>query len=254
MKIALCQLDTTSLGVEEALLGAERLLAQVDADIYILPEMFATGYSVVASEVAEPSGGTIQTWLRCQSQQRGAAVVATVAVEERGSYFNRLFFATPSGDMFSYDKRHLFTFAGEDRHFSAGRERIVVDYGGFRVLPLVCYDLRFPAWSYLPNQVDLIIYSASWADSRMGAWDALLPARAIENQAFVVGVNRVGHDKDGTYFSGHTACYDFMGRKVAEVPSGQQGVVVVEVAMEAVSRFRDKFRAWQDADRIEIFD
>lgn len=254
MKIALCQMDIAWGQVEQNLRHAQELLEGVEADMAILPEMFATGYCVEAERVAEPAGsGRVQAWLRWYAAQSGMALVATVAVAERkGEFFNRLFVALPSGEMFAYDKRHLFSFAGEHNHFSAGKERIIVEYKGMRILPLVCYDLRFPAWSYMPAQADLIIYTASWAASRSGAWNTLLPARAIENQAYVVGVNRVGEDNDGTHFAGHSACYDFMGRKIASVADDTEGVAIVELSKEAIEGFTQKFRAWADADRIEI--
>lgn len=251
MRLALLQFDTIWLRREENYATIERLLEGVECDLVVLPEMFATGYSIEASLVAEPTEGPTLKWMQKLSAERRCAIIGTVAITERGNYHNRMYVALPDGDVFHYDKRHLFTFAGEERSFTAGKERVIVEWQGVRILPLVCYDLRFPAWSYLPGEVDLIVYSASWAASRTGAWDTLLPARAVENQAWVVGVNRVGTDKDATPYCGHSAAYDFMGRKMADC--GQEECVrIVDIEPSKIAAFREKFRAWQDADKIVI--
>ena len=251
MKVALVQFDTKSGARQDNLEACERLLAGVECDLVVLPEMFATGYQTNAEAIAEEQRGATLGWMRAFAHSKDCAVVGSVAVKERGEYYNRMYLCLPDGDTFHYDKRHLFTFAGEDKSFSAGKERIIVEWRGVRILPLVCYDLRFPAWSYLPASVDLILYSASWAASRIGAWDTLLPARAVENQAWVVGVNRVGTDGEGTLYNGHSAAYDYLGRKVAECGC-EERVEVVDIDTSKIASFRDKFRAWQDADQIVI--
>lgn len=251
MKVALVQFDTKSGSREDNLGTCERLLANVECDLAVLPEMFATGYQTNAEAVAEPVGGDSFVWMQRVARQKGCAIVGTIATKERGEYFNRMYICLPDGSNFHYDKRHLFTFAGEDKTFSAGKERIIVEWLGVRILPLVCYDLRFPAWSYLPAEVDLILYSASWAASRISAWDTLIPARAVENQAWVVGVNRVGTDGEGTPYNGHSVAYDYLGRKVADCGCDER-VEVVDIDPAKIAAFRDKFRAWQDADKIVI--
>lgn len=251
MKVALVQFDTKSGAREENLRTCEQLLAGVECDLALLPEMFATGYQTNAEAIAEEQGGATLGWMQALAKAKDCAVAGSVAVVEKGEYYNRMYLCLPDGSTFHYDKRHLFTFAGEDKSFSAGKERIIVEWRGVRILPLVCYDLRFPAWSYLPREVDLILYSASWAASRIGAWDTLLPARAVENQAWAIGVNRVGTDDEDTLYNGHSAAYDYLGRKVADCGS-ERGVEVVDVDPERLAAFRDKFRAWQDADKIVI--
>ncbi len=251
MKVALVQLDTRPNDIEANLRSIEHLTADVECDLVVLPEMFATGYNIEAEAVAEPSDGATLEWMKGFARERGCAVTGTIATKERGDFFNPFYFCLPDGSHFHYDKRHLFTFAGEDRHFSAGKERVIIEWCGVRILPLVCYDLRFPAWSYLAGSVDVILYSASWAASRISAWDTLLPARAVENQAWVVGVNRVGTDQAGTSFCGHSVAYDFMGRKAADCGE-RECVKVVEIERGDIDTFRDKFRAWQDADQIVI--
>lgn len=251
MKVALFQTETVPFDRQNNLARAERFIMSVEADLVVLPEMFATGYCADAAAVAEPADGATVRWLKDTAVRSGRAVMGTVAVKERGRCYNRMYFAMPDGNLFAYDKRHLFGFGGEDKEFSAGDERIIVGYMGCRILPLVCYDLRFPAWSYMPAEADLIVYSASWAASRIEAWDILLPARAVENQAYVIGVNRVGNDSDGTLFNGHSAAYDFMGRKIADCGE-VQGSAVVAVSPNEAAAFREKFRAWQDSDKIRF--
>ena len=251
MKVALLQPKTIDLSPEQNRLSIERLMEGVECDLVLLPEMFSTGYKIDSESIAEPTEGPTLAWMKSLAQRHNCAVVGSVAVEQRGKFFNRLYFCLPSGEEYHYDKHHLFTFAGEERTFSAGKERIIVEWRGVRILPLVCYDLRFPVWSYLPGKVDLILYSASWAASRIGAWDALLPARAVENQAWVVGVNRVGEDSDHTPYNGHSAAYDHLGRNVIDCGE-DECVRVVEIEPEKIATFRERFRAWQDADQFVI--
>lgn len=251
MRVALLQFDTVWLRPEINFYTIERLLQGIECDLVVLPEMFPTSYSIEADKVAERADGPTLEWMKNLAQERQFALLGTVAVKERGEHYNRMYMVLPDGTVCHYDKRHLFTFAGEEQSFSPGKERIIVEWQGVRILPLVCYDLRFPAWSYLPGQVDLIIYSASWAASRTSAWETLLPARAVENQAWVVGVNRVGIDKDGTPYTGHSAAYDYLGRKVSDCGE-RECVEIVEIEPAKISAFREKFRAWQDADKIEI--
>lgn len=251
MKVALLQFDTKANAKEENFRTVERLLDGVECDLVALPEMFSTGYDTNAEAIAEEPNGATLLFMRQLARQRDCAVVGSVATKERGRLYNRMYVCLPNGDSFHYDKRHLFTFAGEDETFSAGKERIIVEWRGVRILPLVCYDLRFPAWSYLPSKVDLVLYAAAWAEGRIGAWDRLLPARAVENQAWAIGVNRVGTDPKGTRYNGHSSAYNFFGEMVATC--GQvEGVEVVEIVPHELDAFRNKFRAWQDADNIEI--
>ena len=251
MRIALIQFDTIARNREANIATIERLLDGVECDLAILPEMFATGYDVEAEAIAEASDGATFRWMDSYARNHSCAIVGTVAVRERGTYYNRMYVCLPDGTSCHYDKRHLFTFAGEHHSFSAGRERVVVEWQGLRILPLVCYDLRFPVWSYLPGEVDLIIYSASWPASRIGAWDTLLPARAIENQAWVAGVNRVGTDHKGAPYCGHSTLYDFLGHRIADCGESE-GVTIVEIEPSKAATFREKFRAWQDADQFTI--
>lgn len=252
MKIALCQTDVVWKSPHDNIARLEELFDSFEGvDLALLPEMFATGYAVASGSVAEPAGGDISRWMVRMAERYDMAIVGSVATVESGKYYNRMYVALPDGQLLAYDKRHLFTFAGEQNHFSAGKERIVVEWRGAKILPLVCYDLRFPLWSYLPGEVDLILYCASWAASRVRAWDTLLPARAVENSAYVVGVNRVGADGDGTLFNGHSSAWDYRGVQLAT--AGEcEGVAFAELNIERLHNYRQRFPAWADADKFTL--
>lgn len=251
MKVALVQMDIIWGDIDSNLAHAESFISSVGADLFVLPENFPTGFMVNPDGFAESMDGRVVKWFVRIAKKYNTAVVGSAMIEDNGEFFNRLLFAKPDGEIETYDKRHLFTLAGEDKVFSAGQERIIVDYKGFRIMPLICYDLRFPMWSRGVNEYDLIIYIASWDIKRIGAWDKLLPARAIENQAYCVGVNRVGVYERERY-NGHSVAYDYYGSKIAEVPEDSEGVVVVELDRGELDRFRAKFPVWKDADKYKI--
>ena len=192
LRIALCQTDIAWEQPARNLARLEPLVAGADADVVVLPELFATGFTLDPAPVAEAPGGEVVTALRRWAVQYGKAVAGSVAVAEGGRFFNRMYFVTPDGGCARYDKRHLFAPGGESRNYTPGSDRVVVGYRGFRFLLLVCYDLRFPVWSRCRGDYDAILYCASWPAARREAWRTLLHARAVENQCYVAGVNRVG--------------------------------------------------------------
>ena len=171
-------------------------------DLVVLPEMFTTGFTMEPGPVAEPMGGPSMRWMQARAAALGAVVTGSLVIEEGGFYYNRLIWMRSDGTHAAYDKRHLFAMAGEGDRYVAGRERLIVDYKGWRICPLVCYDLRFPVWARNTDAYDLLIYTANWPSKRRAQWRTLLNARAIENQAYVVGVNRVGTDNNGYHYSG----------------------------------------------------
>jgi len=162
--------------------------------VVFLPEMFATGFSMNVSELAEPMNGETVNWMKKRCSEHQLALCGSLIIQENGNFYNRMLFVEPSGKTSFYDKRHLFTMGNEESHFQAGTERLIVDYKGWRICPLICYDLRFPVWARNRNEYDLLVYSANWPQARTEVWNTLLKARAIENQCYVVGVNRVGAD------------------------------------------------------------
>ena len=248
MKVAICQYDMSWEDAASNLRTVERLVERADADLVVLPEMFSTGFKLHASVVAEPMSGPTIAAMREWSRRYGKAIVGSVViVDDEGRFRNRQFFVKPSGEMTWYD---LFRPGGEGRDYTAGTERVVVEYGGVRFLLQVCYDLRFPVWSRNRGDYDAIIYSASWAADRREAWRLLLRARAVENQAFVLGVNRVGDDPSAHY-AGDSAIVDFRGRTLCEA-GDEEALLVCELDLQAMNRFRDAFPALQDADDFEI--
>lgn len=219
------------------------------ADIYILPEMFTTGFCIEPEASAEEAEGPAFHWMKAKAAETGAAIAGSVAVCSAGKFYNRFYFVRPDGSYASYDKKHLFTFGGEHRHFTAGDERVVVEFAGVRILLQICYDLRFPIWSRNHGDYDMIFYVASWPASRVEAWRTLLKARAIENQCYVVGVNRVGNDPDNEYCGG-TMVIDPYGKIIASCEDGLESAADAEIDIDALEAFRARFPVLDDADRI----
>ncbi len=252
MKITLLQRDicwgNSALNIQRA---DEAIAALPYADIYILPEMFSTGFCASPEGVAESVDGEVLRWMKRTAAAKDSAVAGSVAVVDDGCYYNRFYFVYPDGHVEQYDKRHLFTYGGEHERFTAGGKRVVVCFRGVRILLQVCYDLRFPVWSRNCKDYDMILYVASWPASRGRVWDALLVARAIENQCYVAGVNRVGTDPSCEY-SGGSVVIDPYGRTVAACRDGVEDAVSADVDMAALETFRQKFPVLNDGDLFEM--
>jgi predicted amidohydrolase len=221
-------------------------------DVLILPEMFNTGFSMEAEKLAETMDGTAVEWLSRAAAEKSCAVTASLIIRENGRYYNRLVWMRPDGSFDTYDKRHLFRMAGEHRRFSSGDKRIIVELKGWRIRPLICYDLRFPVWSRSRGDTDVLIYTANWPQPRRGAWKILLPARAVENQCYVIGVNRVGKDGNGLIFSGDSGAYDAKGETICTSPPSKANIDTVVFSRDELDRFRRKFQVGLDADRFEV--
>lgn len=187
-----------------------RLLTE-PTDLIVLPEMFTTGFTMQPHIFAEPLDGPTLNWMAARAAETGAAITGTFVVVENGLFYNRLVWMLPRGDFHCYDKRHLFSLAGEHLHYSPGTKQLLVSWKGWTIMPLICYDLRFPVWSRNNSSYDLLLYLANWPERRSMAWNALLQARAIENQVYTIGVNRVGVDGNGVNHIGDTSLYDFQG-------------------------------------------
>jgi predicted amidohydrolase len=222
-------------------------------DLVVLPETFTTGFSMEVERLGEAEDGESSAWLCALAARLDAAVTGSVITAAGGRYYNRLLWAEPSGQLRTYDKRHLFRMGGEHRHFSPGSGAWSASWRGFQVCPLVCYDLRFPVFSRrrAALEYDLLIYVANWPAARAYAWRTLLRARAIENQAYVVGVNRVGADGNGVPHAGDSAAVDFLGGTLADL-GGEAGVVTVALDAAALRAFREKFPAHLDADAFTL--
>ena len=244
LKVALCQFDMVWEDTAANLRTAGRMVAEADADLVILPEMFATGFETDPGRVAQPMSGEIVQEMTRWGRTMGKAVAGSLIVEEEGRYYNRLLFIKPSGERVQSDKRHLFSIGGEGANFCPGRERVVVEYGGIRFLLQVCYDLRFPVWSRCRNDYDAIIYVASWPAGRRDVWRTLLRARAIENQAYVLACNEAG-THGGVPIAGCSMVIDPQGEILAEAGAGE-AVLSVEIDPDRVAAWRGAFPALED--------
>lgn len=248
MKLIAIQSDQISSTPQENLKHLDELTADLPAtDLIVLPEMFSTGFITEPEGAAEEENGPALKWMKATAAERGCAVAGSIAVRQDGKYYNRFYFVKPDGNIIAGDKHHLFTFGGEDRHFTAGSQRVIVEYCGVRFLLLVCYDLRFPVWSRNKNDYDAIIYVASWPEPRTYVWKTLLRARAIENQCWVIGTNRVGDDAAGHYIGG-TAIIDHLGHTAAECRDDAEEFITADIDLAGIKAFRDKFPAWRDSD------
>jgi omega-amidase len=221
-------------------------------DLIVLPEMFTTGFTMAPEGLAEPHEGPTLGWMRQQAGRLGAALCGSIITQTADGYVNRLLFVTPEGAVHHYDKRHLFRMANEHQHYEAGTCRALIDYLGWRILPTVCYDLRFPVFLRNRSDYDLLLCVANWPAARRHPWRVLLQARAIENLCYVAGVNRVGQDGKGYDYSGDSMLVDFKGQALLDHSAGTAFVETVTLSAAALGRFRDAFPAWQDADDFEL--
>jgi predicted amidohydrolase len=188
----------------------EKLNQIESTDLIILPEMFTTGFSMSPKGISESMNGETIQWMKANASKMNTAICGSIIIEEDGKYFNRFIWVSPDGSIHHYDKRHLFSFAGENKNYTPGDEKIIIEYKGWKICPLICYDLRFPVWSRNSEDYDLLIYVANWPDKRKSSWKSLLTARAIENQCYVIGVNRVGEDSKN-YYSGDSSLINALG-------------------------------------------
>ena len=222
------------------------------AQLFVLPEMFNSGFSMNSTLIAETMEGLTVQWMLRQAKLANAALCGSVAITESGRIFNRLLFVTPDGVVQFYDKRHLFRMGGEQQHYQAGAERVIVSYLGFRWCLQVCYDLRFPVFARNQQDYDVLIYVANWPEPRRQVWRTLLQARAIENQAYVLGCNRIGSDGNALNYSGDSMVVNYLGQIQAELAPGQSGVVSAELNLTDLQQFKQKFPAYLDADSFVL--
>jgi len=220
-------------------------------DIVVLPEMFTTGFSMSPKQNAEPSGGAGFQWMQKMASMLDAAVTGSIAVEDGGKYYNRLFWVFPDGSSAQYDKRHLFSYAKEQEHYTKGEQRLIIEWRDWTICPLVCYDLRFPVWSRNVDDYDLLIYMANWPAPRISHWDALLKARAIENLAYTAGVNIVGKDGNDYDYIGHSQVIDFAGKQ--QIFSAEtETVLTIQLSKTALHTYRKRFNFLADRDNYQI--
>ncbi|HMB99795.1 MAG TPA: amidohydrolase [Flavobacteriaceae bacterium] len=221
-------------------------------DLIILPEMFTTGFTMNAKDNSESMNGKTVEWMQTVANEKNTAIVGSIIIEENKKYYNRLIFAHPNGTLEHYDKRHTFTYAGEDKVFTAGTEKLIVNYKGWKLFPLVCYDLRFPVWTRNVDDYDALIFVANWPKPRINAWDTLLKARAIENMSYCIGVNRIGLDKEQNEYIGHSAVYDVLGNTMTTIKPNREQVEVVTLQKSHLSFYRNKLRFLNDRDSFNL--
>ena len=222
-----------------------------ETDLVVLPEMFTTGFTMDAQTFAEKMDGESIAWIKEMAAAANASICGSLIIEEGGKYFNRFIHVTPGGDLHTYDKRHLFRLANEQRHFMPGNVRTTFEINGFRICPMVCYDLRFPVWSRNRDDYDVLLYVANWPSPRQFAWDTLLRARAIENLSYVVGVNRNGVDGNDLPYTGGSCVVDFLGADLASLQD-KNGVETIVLDKQTLMDFRQRFAFDQDADTFSV--
>ncbi len=259
LKVSLIQSNLHWRAIGANLAAFEEKIWQIPEgmDLIILPEMFTTGFSMEPEDLAEPVNGHTYRWMKQMSAQTQAVVMGSAIIKEDGAFYNRLIMAYPEGKLLHYDKKHLFTLAGEDGQFKAGQQRLVAEVNGWKILPQVCYDLRFPVWSRSRGseqsryEYDLVVYCANWPNARIKSWDALLKARAIENSSYSIGVNRVGMDGYGKEYSGHSAAYDFLGEALV-FAENDETTLNVELDASKLLAYRDRYPFQHDADDFKL--
>lgn len=233
----------------------QELIFQIkeNSDIVVLPEMFTTGFSMDSNELYETMDGETVRWMANLAQKKDCVLTGSFIVKDSDKYYNRLVWMRPDGTFECYDKRHLFRFAGENEHFTPGNNKLIVDIKGWKICPLICFDLRFPVWSRnVNNQYDCLIYVANWPEARRKAWSTLLEARAHENQCYVVGVNRVSEDGNGIAYSGDSVVIEPKGNIISKTKPYKESVETVELNYNELQEFREKFPVVLDADQFEL--
>ena len=225
-------------------------------EIVILPEMFSTGFSMNTAQLAEKMDGETISWMKRVSNENGIVLTGSLIIEAEGKYFNRLIWMLPNGQYGHYDKRHLFAYGEEDQHYSAGSKRLIASVKGWKINLLICYDLRFPIWARQQPKAeeaeyDVLIYVANWPERRSHAWKTLLCARAIENQSYVIGVNRTGTDGNNIYYSGNSLVIDPLGQVLYHM-ADEEDVFTITLQKEKLDEVRTKFPFWKDADDFKI--
>lgn len=230
----------------------EKINTILSTDVIVLPEMFTTGFSMNPTPLAETMEGETVNWMKQFALKKDCLMIGSIIIKENNQYYNRLLAVYPDGSLRSYDKKHLFTLANEHHFYTAGSKQLLIEYKGWKLFPLICYDLRFPVWARNTFNYDVLIYIASWPKQRIAAWDALLKARSIENMTYTIGVNRVGADANGFEYSGHSAIIDALGTCVLSTQEYQEEVKSIVIEKSTLEQIREKLQFLNDRDHFTI--
>lgn len=251
LRISLVQSNLYWEDIDKNLQQFSELTEDVQTDVLVLPEMFTTGFTNASEKMAVPMDSTPVEWMKDLSKKLDALVIGSMIIVEDEKYYNRLIAAFSDGSIQTYNKRHLFSLVNENDFYTAGTEKTIVHYKNWKISPLVCYDLRFPAWCRNTEMEEVLIFVANWPEKRQKHWNLLLNARAIENQSYVIGVNRIGEDGNGIPHNGMSAGYDFWGNEIV-LAKDLQGVFTVELSKKNLKEHRERFGFWKDRDTFEI--
>lgn len=255
LKVAILQADLAWENPEKNIdyFTKEIMLLPETVDLIVLPEMFTTGFSMNAEPLAETNKGKSLSWMQEMAKTKNACITGSLIIENDGKYYNRLYWVFPDYTYQSYDKKHLFTLAKEEKTYSAGDQKLIVHYKGWKFCPLICYDLRFPVWARNTEDYDVLLYVANWPKMRTAAWDALLKARAIENMAYCVGVNRVGKDGNDYPYVGHSAVYDALGNLLTKSDYHEKAFTELhELNYNELQKVRNKLGFLKDRDTFQF--
>lgn len=254
IKLSILQSTLTWHNSSQNLLHFSEKICQINeaVDIILLPEMFTSGFSMEPQEIAETMDGLAINWMVKTAKDVNSAIAGSLIIFEDGNYYNRFVFVHPSGEINYYNKRHLFTLAGEDKIYKAGSKKVIITYKGWKICPQVCYDLRFPVWSRNVENYDVLLYVANWPKPRITAWDTLLKARAIENLSYTVGVNRIGVDANNLEYNGHSSVYNCLGEQIVQTKENREDIVIVTLEKNHISEIRTKLNFLSDKDTFEI--
>jgi len=254
LKIALIQSDLVWENPSQNRSNFTQKINQIttQVDVILLPEMFTSGFTMSPENVFETMQGETVTWMLNQAKKSNAALGGSLVIQENEKFYNRFVFAKPDGTIETYNKRHTFTLAGENEKYNSGDIRVILEYKGWKICPLVCYDLRFPVWARNTDAYDVVFYVANWPKPRIAAWDALLKARAIENMSYCIGVNRVGVDNNKHEYSGHSAVYDGLGEQISQIKKGVEAIEIVSLSKKHLQTIREKLMFLNDRDQFSL--
>jgi omega-amidase len=224
-----------------------------NTDLVVLPEMFTTGFTMNPKNIAETIDGNTISWMQKIAVKKQLAITGSIVIHKNNKYYNQLVFVHPTGKIETYSKRHSFTLAGEDKVYTSGSEKLIVTYKGWKICPLICYDLRFPVWTRNTENYDLLLFMANWPVKRIKAWDTLLKARSIENMCYTIGVNRTGLDANNYNYSGNSLITDYLGEEISNLPKNKVGIVSATINKKSQNTLREKLGFLNDMDSFSIY-